>query len=274
MKLSPASPVPLFVIVSGALLLAAAGGYEIAQELRGWAARGGPLPPALMLHSLVVAAALLLGAAMVLLRRAQAELREAALQLERDAERLAFLAHHDGLTGLPNRTMLSERGREAVAHALRHAKSAAFLFLDLDNFKEVNDGLGHDVGDELLQAITARLRAAVRGGDFVARIGGDEFCVLLQDIAVPREVAAVAEKLLHELGKPYRVGEHDVSCGASIGIACVPRDGDDVATLLRLADSAMYRAKSRGRHGYQFFSATPDEDSPGKNAPAQRVLAH
>src|SRR6267143_5240252 len=195
------------------------------------------------------------------LKRAQEDLRYAAIQLQHDARRLEFLAHHDTLTGLPNRAMFSERAREAVAHARRHQKTSAFLFLDLDNFKTVNDTLGHDVGDALLKIIASRLRASVRGDDFIARIGGDEFCVLLQDIAEPREAAAVAQKLLHELGKSYRIGEHQVSSGASIGIACVPQDGDDVATLLRLADLAMYRAKELGRNGYQFFSAMLNEDA-------------
>jgi len=195
------------------------------------------------------------------LKRAQEDLRFAAVQLQHDARRLEFLAHHDTLTGLPNRAMFSERAREAVTHARRHDKTAAFLFLDLDNFKEVNDTLGHDVGDALLKIISSRLRASVRGDDFVARIGGDEFCVLLQDIAEPREAAAVAQKLVHELGKTYRIGEHQVSSGASIGIACVPQDGEDVATLLRLADLAMYRAKELGRNGYQFFSAMLNEDA-------------
>src|SRR5690242_11453811 len=195
------------------------------------------------------------------LKRAQEDLRFAAVQLQHDARRLEFLAHHDTLTGLPNRAMFSERAREAVTHARRHDKTAAFLFLDLDNFKEVNDTLGHDVGDALLKIISSRLRASVRGDDFVARIGGDEFCVLLQDIADPREAAAVAQKLVHELGKSYRIGEHTVSSGASIGIACVPQDGEDVATLLRLADLAMYRAKELGRNGYQFFSAMLNEDA-------------
>jgi diguanylate cyclase (GGDEF)-like protein/PAS domain S-box-containing protein len=195
------------------------------------------------------------------LKRAQEELRFAAIQLQHDARRLEFLAHHDTLTGLPNRAMFSERAREAVAHARRHRKNCAFLFLDLDNFKTVNDTLGHDVGDALLKLIASRLRASVRGDDFIARIGGDEFCVLLQDIADPREAAAVAQKLLHELGKSYRIGEHRVSSGASVGIACVPQDGEDVATLLRLADLAMYRAKELGRNGYQFFSAMLNEDA-------------
>jgi diguanylate cyclase (GGDEF)-like protein/PAS domain S-box-containing protein len=195
------------------------------------------------------------------LKRAQEDLRVAAIQLQDDARRLEFLAHHDTLTGLPNRAMFADRAREAVAHARRHDKTAAFLFLDMDNFKQVNDGLGHDVGDNLLKIMASRLRASVRGDDFIARIGGDEFCVLLQDIAEPREAAAVAQKLLHELGKPYRVGEDRVSCGASIGIACVPQDGDDVGTLLRLADHAMYRAKQLGRNGYQFFSGVLNDDA-------------
>ena len=195
------------------------------------------------------------------LKRAQEDLRYAAIQLQHDARRLEFLAHHDTLTGLPNRAMFAERAREAVVHARRHQKNCAFLFLDLDNFKTVNDTLGHDVGDALLKIISSRLRASVRGDDFIARIGGDEFCVLLQDIADAREAAAVAQKLLHELGKSYRIGEHQVSSGASIGIACVPQDGDDVATLLRLADLAMYRAKELGRNGYQFFSAMLNQDA-------------
>src|SRR3954471_2660019 len=195
------------------------------------------------------------------LKRAQEDLRYAAIQLQHDARRLEFLAHHDTLTQLPNRAMFSERAREAVAHARRHHRAAALLFIDLDNFKTVNDTLGHDVGDALLKIISSRLRASVRGDDFIARIGGDEFCVLLQDIADAREAAAVAKKLLHELCKSYRTGEHQVVSGASIGISCVPQDGEDVATLLRLADLAMYRAKDLGRNGYQFFSAMLNEDA-------------
>ena len=194
-------------------------------------------------------------------KRAQDDLRFAAVQLQNDAQRLEFLAHHDPLTGLPNRAVFADRAREAVAHARRHDKTAAFLFLDMDNFKQVNDSLGHDVGDNLLKTMASRLKASVRGDDFVARIGGDEFCVLLQDIAEPREAAAVAQKLLHELGKPCRVGEYDVASGASIGIACVPQDGNDANMLLRLADLAMYRAKDLGRNNYQFFSGILNDDA-------------
>ena len=203
----------------------------------------------------------MLGNDVTALKRAQEDLRVAAVQLKDDARRLEFLAHHDTLTGLPNRAMFADRAREAVAHARRHDKTAAFLFLDMDNFKQVNDRLGHEVGDNLLKVMASRLRASVRGDDFIARIGGDEFCVLLQDIAEPREAASVAQKLLHELGKPYRVGGHAVTSGASIGIACVPQDGDEVNMLLRLADHAMYRAKELGRNGYQFFSGILNDDA-------------
>src|SRR6185437_2548488 len=170
-----------------------------------------------------------------------------------------------------NRAMFQERAREAVAHARRHDKTAAVLFIDLDNFKQVNDGLGHDVGDGLLKVIASRLRACVRGDDFIARIGGDEFCVLLQEIAEPREAAAVAQKLVYELSKAYRIGEHSVSSGASVGIACVPQDGHDVATLLRLADVAMYRAKEAGRNGYQFFSVVLNQDAAAAAALADEL---
>ena len=207
------------------------------------------------------------------LKRAQEELRVAAVQLQRDAQRLEFLAHHDTLTGLPNRAMFADRAREAVAHARRHDKTAAFLFLDMDNFKQVNDRLGHEVGDNLLKVMASRLRASVRGDDFIARIGGDEFCVLLQDIAEPREAAAVAQKLLLELGKPYRVGDHDISSGASIGIACVPQDGDEANMLLRLADHAMYRAKELGRNGYQFFSGILNDDAAAARELAEDLRA-
>jgi diguanylate cyclase (GGDEF)-like protein/PAS domain S-box-containing protein len=207
------------------------------------------------------------------LKRAQEDLRFAAVQLQHDARRLEFLAHHDTLTGLPNRAMFADRAREAVAHARRHDKTAAFLFLDMDNFKQVNDSLGHEVGDGLLKVMASRLRASVRGDDFVARIGGDEFCVLLQDIAEPHEAAAVAQKLLAELAKPCQVGEHEVSSGASIGIACVPQDGDDVGTLLRLADHAMYRAKQLGRNGYQFFSGVLNDSAAAAAELAEELRA-
>ena len=215
----------------------------------------------------------LLGNDVTPLKRAQEDLRFAAIQLQQDAQRLEFLAHHDPLTGLPNRAMFADRAREAVAHARRHGKNAAFLFIALDNSKQINDRLGHHVGDGLLKAIAARLRATVRGDDFVARLGGDEFCVLLQDIADPREAAAVAQKLIHELRAPFPLAGESLSIGASIGIACVPLDGEDVATLMRLADTAMYRAKQAGRNAYEFYSAALGQDAAAAAALADELRA-
>ena len=147
--------------------------------------------------------------------------------------------------------MFEERAAEAIARARRRGELAALLLLDLDRLKEVNDGFGHEAGDVLLRTVAARLRGCLRGEDFVARIGGDEFCVLLQGLAEPREAAIVAQKLLEALAPPCRIGAHQASARASIGIACLPRDGEDTPALLRAADAAMYRAKEAGRNTYQ-----------------------
>ena len=183
------------------------------------------------------------------LRRSEQRLR---LVAENDARRFEFLAHHDALTGLPNRAMFEERAREAVARAQRRGETAALLFLDMDNFKDVNDCLGHEVGDALLRATAQRLRSCVRGEDFVARLGGDEFCILLQGLSEPREAAGIAQKVVETLGQPCGIGEREVASGASVGIACAPQDSTDPVELLGLADAAMYRAKEAGRHAYRF----------------------
>ena len=188
------------------------------------------------------------------LNRAQQHQRRASRELATIAARLEFLAHHDPLTELPNRNMLQERVRQAVSLARRHRKQLALLFVDLDHFKNVNDSLGHGVGDDLLQVVSGRLRECVRQEDLVARLGGDEFCIVLQDLADPREAGTVAQKLLAELAEPCRVGEHDLYVAASIGIACLPNDGHDMETLLKHADIAMYRAKNLGRGNYQYYS--------------------
>jgi diguanylate cyclase (GGDEF)-like protein len=215
------------------------------------------------LSLIVAAAAVLIASSALILRRAhrrtaaaERALRESEQRLrmvaEHDARRFQFLAHHDLLTGLPNRVMFEDRAREAVARARRRGEAAALLFLDLDHFKEVNDSLGHEAGDALLRATAERLRGCVRGEDFVARIGGDEFCVLLQGLSEPREAASVAQKVVAALARPFTIGAREVNTGASIGIACTPQDGAEVADLLRLADAAMYRAKEAGRHAYRF----------------------
>ncbi len=189
------------------------------------------------------------------LKLAQLQQEHAAQELATAARRLEFLAHHDTLTALPNRAMLQERVGQAVSLARRHGKSIGVLFVDLDHFKHINDSLGHGAGDALLQAVAGRLRDSVRQEDLVARLGGDEFCILLQEISEPRDAEVVARKLLAELSEPYRIAENDLYIAASIGIACLPQDGEDMETLIKNADIAMYRAKELGRNNFQFLSA-------------------
>jgi diguanylate cyclase (GGDEF)-like protein/PAS domain S-box-containing protein len=167
--------------------------------------------------------------------------------------RMSHLAQHDSLTDLPNRVLLNDRLTQAMTWARRHRKKLAVLFLDLDRFKYINDSLGHDIGDRLLQAVTQRLLACVRNADTVSRQGGDEFVVLLSEIAHAQDADVCAEKILSMLSTPYSIDQHDLYVTASIGIATYPDDGTDVDTLLKHADFAMYSAKGSGRNSYQFF---------------------
>ena len=179
-------------------------------------------------------------------------------------EQVRYLAYHDGLTGLTNRHGFMERLRDAVESARRHRRSLALLFLDLDNFKRINDTLGHSVGDRLLQHVARRLEACVRSDDVigsrrgansrVSRLGGDEFTVLLNEVRSAEDAARVARRILEALREPIRVGRNELVAGVSIGITVFPSDGDDVDALLRNADVAMYDAKSSGRNTYRFFS--------------------
>lgn len=171
-------------------------------------------------------------------------------------ERIYHLAHYDVLTELPNRALLQERLGQAVVHAERHGKPTAILFVDLDYFKRINDTLGHAVGDHLLQVIAHRLLPCVRKGDTVARQGGDEFIIVLNELQHENDAALVADHILGQIAKPIQLENHEVVISASIGISLYPSDAEDVASLLKNADAAMYRAKEQGRGIYQFF--TPD----------------
>ncbi len=170
-------------------------------------------------------------------------------------EKLEYLAHHDPLTELPNRLLYTARLEHALEQAKRERLSAAVLFIDLDHFKNINDSLGHPVGDALLVQVAERLLAQVRSEDTVARLGGDEFTVLLEQLRNPQRAGAIAAKLINSFVEPFHVEGHQLHVTASIGISLSPNDGEDVATLLRNADSAMYQAKERGRNGYQFYTA-------------------
>jgi diguanylate cyclase (GGDEF)-like protein/PAS domain S-box-containing protein len=169
--------------------------------------------------------------------------------------RMLHLAQHDSLTDLPNRILFSDRLTQAMAMVHRHGKKLALLYLDVDRFKHVNDSSGHAAGDRLLQSIAERLRACVRSSDTVSRQGGDEFVILLSEVAHAQDAAVAAEKILAALSEVYRIDELELYVSASIGIVTCPEDGTSAEDLLKNADTAMYRAKDCGRNNYQFFKA-------------------
>lgn len=169
------------------------------------------------------------------------------------AERQIFRkAHYDDLTGLPNRRLFHERLEGALERARRGRHVGAVAMLDLDDFKTVNDSHGHRAGDAILVEAATRLTACTRATDTVARFGGDEFLVLLDDITAPRDAARVAEKMQAEIARPYNIEGRMLRLGVSIGICLFPADGDDIDELIRLADMAMYRAKHQGRNLTRF----------------------
>ncbi len=170
-------------------------------------------------------------------------------------QQIEYQAYHDALTGLANRRLFQEHLSLALALAQRRHACVAVLFLDLDHFKLINDSLGHTVGDALLKQVGKRLRAAVREGDTVARVGGDEFTIVLQEIARPDDAASVAKKVLRSITDPIDVNGHKLYVTTSIGVTVYPQDGEDAETLLKNADAAMYRAKGEGRNTYQMSTA-------------------
>lgn len=176
-------------------------------------------------------------------------------------ERIKRLAHHDTLTGLPNRNLLNDRITHALARVRRHGGRMAVLYVDLDKFKPINDTLGHEAGDAVLREVARRLNHCVRSSDTVSRVGGDEFVVVVEEIGRPNEAAMVARKIIEALGTPISYQDHDCLVGASIGIAVFPDDGNTMDEVSKAADMAMYRVKHSGRNGYCFFSdAMPAED--------------
>jgi diguanylate cyclase (GGDEF)-like protein/PAS domain S-box-containing protein len=181
----------------------------------------------------------------------------------RAEEQIRYLAHHDGLTGLGNRLLFQQRCELATAQARRGAAPFGLLLLDLDHFKRINDTLGHSFGDRVLQGVADRLVTSVRDSDCIARgelgtaisrLGGDEFTILLTQLRDAQDLGKAARRILDALSRPFRLGDHEVVVSASIGIAAWPEDGEDVETLSRNADAAMYHAKERGRNNYQFYA--------------------
>src|ERR1700724_1393920 len=168
---------------------------------------------------------------------------------------MAFSAEHDVLTTLPNRLLLNDRISQSISLARRQKKHLAVIFLDLDRFKYITDSLGHALGGKLLESVSKRLLAGVRGSDTVSRQGGDEFVILLSEITYPEDAATRARKVLRSLGAPHSVGGQDLHIDGSIGISVYPEDGGNAETLIKNADTAMYHAKEKGRNNFQFFKA-------------------
>lgn len=169
------------------------------------------------------------------------------------------LAHYDTLTGLPNRSLFHDRLSQAISLSSRNGSSLAVLFLDLDRFKHVNDAFGHQIGDLLLKEVSRRLNSCVRATDTVARIGGDEFVIILNSLVKCSQAGAVASKIVNAMSHPFQLGGHELYSGVSVGIALFPADGTDVDTLLKHADIAMYQAKECGRGTFKFFSPDHNE---------------
>jgi diguanylate cyclase (GGDEF)-like protein len=194
----------------------------------------------------------------------QSRQREAQEQVEH-AKRVEYIAHHDHLTGLPNRSFFGQLLDQTLAVAKRYRRELAVLFLDLDRFKLINDTLGHDAGDDLLKQVAVRLTGAVRESDLVARLGGDEFVVLLPEQCDEASLVAVSRRVLEAVGKPYVLAGNEFRVTVSIGISRYPYDAEDEQSLLKNADIAMYRAKEKGRNNFQIYS--PDTDA----APLERL---
>jgi diguanylate cyclase (GGDEF)-like protein len=190
---------------------------------------------------------------------------------EKSASRMSFMAEHDFLTGLPNRTLLTARLEQSIALARRHGKKVALMYLDLDHFKHINDSLGHKLGDQLLQSAAKRLQPCVRFSDTVCRQGGDEFVVLLSEVEVATDAILIAEKLIEVMTEPHHIDGHRLHVTLSIGISLYPDDGQDVETLLANADIAMYHAKQSGRNKYQLFTPQMSVNAIARQAVQQAL---
>ncbi|HEX9637045.1 MAG TPA: GGDEF domain-containing protein [Acidobacteriota bacterium] len=218
-----------------------------------------PFDPAMRrAHDICILALLVVLGALIWAYQANLESQNRKLEAER-LRNVALIEHqafHDPLTGLPNRRLLTDRLRQAQSVARRSRRKVALLFLDLDHFKQVNDSLGHAVGDALLQAVGRRVELQIRAGDTLARLGGDEFLVMVHGFGDAASAILVAEKILEAIREPFVLDGNELRITTSLGISLYPDDGDDTETLLRNADSAMYEAKRRGRNNYTLFSAT------------------
>ena len=195
------------------------------------------------------------------LANANSQLQEEVFERMQAEQRIWQVAHHDSLTGLPNRALLHDRLQQTLAQALRSRHRVGVMFLDLDRFKTVNDTLGHAIGDELLKHVAERLTSVVRAVDTVSRLGGDEFVIVLHEMSSPDDAVQVAEKILAALAPAVTIDGHPLRATPSIGISIFPDDGDEVFALMKNADTAMYHAKAAGRNNFQFFARRMNEQA-------------
>ena len=213
-----------------------------------------------------------------LLREANERLVVATINAQTMAEtaekatvQMCYMAEHDNLTGLPNRSLLTDRLSQSIALARRHDQKVALMYLDLDHFKHINDSLGHGVGDLLLQAVSKRLQSCIRLSDTVSRHGGDEFVVLLSEVKEIDDAAHIAEKLIAAMVQPLLIDNHRLHVTLSIGISLYPDDSQDIDELIKNADTAMYQAKKKGRNNYQIFTPEMNARAVARQAVEQAL---
>jgi diguanylate cyclase (GGDEF)-like protein len=216
------------------------------------------LERAAIASGLLVLFATLLGRLSWQLARGRERENEARLNY---AQRIEYLAYHDGLTALPNRSLFHKLLSQSISQAQRHSRQLAVAFIDLDRFKQINDTLGHEAGDQLLKEVAVRLKDCLRDSDIVARLGGDEFVVLLTELTAEHYAATVAQKIVAAIAKPFILAGQDFRVTASIGVAMYPQDGLDELTLTKHADVAMYQSKEDGRNTFQFYSEKMNENT-------------
>ncbi|MEE4253814.1 MAG: diguanylate cyclase [Desulfuromusa sp.] len=175
-------------------------------------------------------------------------------KFQQDQKTIRYLAYYDQLTNLPNRQLFNDRARQVLVHAQRSDQKFALLFMDMDSFKDINDNLGHLIGDRVLQLVAARILGCVREEDTLSRYGGDEFALLLPEVTGQHGVTTVVKKILKEVRKPFHINEHELQLSLSIGIAIYPSTGTDLDMLLHNADTAMYHVKTHSKDNYCFYS--------------------
>ena len=193
------------------------------------------------------------------INKMQTEIYNSYLEVKEQKDILDHQAHHDALTALPNRILFNDRLEKAIKEAKRNNSKIALLFIDLDHFKEINDSLGHHLGDEVLKVVTSKLQESLRDEDTLARLGGDEFTIIFENIHEVQDASVIATKILENLSKSMNIHNHTLYVSSSIGISIYPDDGESAPNLLKYADSAMYKAKNEGRNNYQYYNSTMTE---------------